>query len=55
VLRAIDMLPKQGATSPWRLYQNWFRDVQLLRRGPVDDSMQFSSRTPSERPVQQAA
>ena len=43
VLRAIELLPKQGPTSPWRLYQNWFRDVRLLRHGPVDDSMQFSN------------
>ena len=28
VLRSIDKLPKQGATSPWRLHQNWFRDVR---------------------------
>ncbi|HEX6653880.1 MAG TPA: NAD(P)/FAD-dependent oxidoreductase [Thermoleophilaceae bacterium] len=55
VLRAVELLPKQGPTSPWRLYQNWFRDVRLLRRGPVDDSMQFSSRAPSRRPLQQAA
>jgi cation diffusion facilitator CzcD-associated flavoprotein CzcO len=44
VLRAVDQLPKQGPTSPWRLYQNWFRDVQMLRRGPVDDSMELASR-----------
>jgi monooxygenase len=43
VLRAIEMLPKQGPTSPWRLHQNWFRDVKLLRRGPVDDSIEFSN------------
>jgi cation diffusion facilitator CzcD-associated flavoprotein CzcO len=55
VLRAVELLPKQGPTSPWRLYQNWFRDVRLLRRGPVDDSMQFSSREPSRRPLQKAA
>jgi monooxygenase len=55
VLRSIDQLPKQGATTPWRLHQNWFRDIQLLRRGPVDDSIEFSSRAPSRRPVQQAA
>jgi cation diffusion facilitator CzcD-associated flavoprotein CzcO len=55
VLRAIDLLPKQGPTRPWRLYQNWFRDIQLLRRGPVDDSIAFSSREPSRRPAQQAA
>jgi monooxygenase len=42
VLRSIDMLPRQGASSPWRLHQNWFRDVRLLKRGPVDDSMEFS-------------
>ena len=43
VLRSIHTLPKQGATSPWRLHQNYFRDVQLLKRGPIDDSMQFSN------------
>ena len=37
----------RAAPAPWRLHQNWFRDVQLLRRGPVDDSMEFSSRAPS--------
>ena len=42
VLRSIERLPKQGATQPWRLHQNWFRDIRLLRRGPVDDSMTFS-------------
>ena len=42
VLRAIANLPKQGATPPWRLHQNWFRDIRLLRRGPVDDAMEFS-------------
>jgi cation diffusion facilitator CzcD-associated flavoprotein CzcO len=42
VLRSIEMLPKQGATAPWRLHQNYFKDVRLLRRGPVDDAMRFS-------------
>jgi monooxygenase len=43
VLRSIDTLPRQGATSPWRLHQNYFRDVRLLKRGPVDDSMEFAA------------
>jgi cation diffusion facilitator CzcD-associated flavoprotein CzcO len=43
VLRSIDLLPKQGPRSPWRLHQNWFKDVKLVRRGPVDDSMEFST------------
>jgi monooxygenase len=55
VLRSIDTLPRQGATSPWRLHQNWFRDVQLLKRGPVDDSMDFSSPVPRRQPLKQAA
>jgi monooxygenase len=42
VLRSIDDLPRQGATQPWRLHQNYFRDIRLLKRGPVDDSMEFS-------------
>jgi cation diffusion facilitator CzcD-associated flavoprotein CzcO len=41
VLRSIASLPKQGATAPWRLHQNYFRDVRLLKRGPVDDAMEF--------------
>ncbi len=55
VLRSIERLPKQGATQPWRLHQNWFRDIRLLRRGPVDDSMTFSRATRAEEPAQQAA
>jgi hypothetical protein len=55
VLRAIDKLPKQGATSPWRLHQNWFRDVRLLKRGPVDDSIEFSNPVPERQPLRQAA
>jgi cation diffusion facilitator CzcD-associated flavoprotein CzcO len=37
VLRSIDKLPKQGDAAPWRLYQNYPRDVLLLRRGPLED------------------
>ena len=43
VLRSINALPRQGATSPWRLHQNYFRDLRLLKRGPIDDSMEFSN------------
>jgi monooxygenase len=42
VLRSLDQLPKQGAEQPWRLHQNYARDIRLLRRGPVDDAMGFS-------------
>jgi cation diffusion facilitator CzcD-associated flavoprotein CzcO len=42
VMRSIDDLPQQGASLPWRLHQNYFRDIRLLKRGPVDDAMAFS-------------
>ncbi len=44
VQRSVDALPKQGATAPWRLHQNYIKDVRLLRRGPIDDGVEFSAR-----------
>jgi monooxygenase len=55
VLRSIDALPRQGARPPWRNPQNWFRDVQLLKRGPVDTAMEFSGPAPERQPLRQAA
>jgi cation diffusion facilitator CzcD-associated flavoprotein CzcO len=44
VLRALDGLPKQGDRPPWRLYQNYARDVLLLKHGGVEDeAMEFSA------------
>ena len=43
VLRAIESFPKQGPHAPWRLYQNYPRDIRLLKRGPLeDDGIRFS-------------
>jgi cation diffusion facilitator CzcD-associated flavoprotein CzcO len=42
VLRALAELPRQGTSAPWRLHQNYFRDLWLLRRGPIDDRMSFA-------------
>lgn len=42
VLRAIDKLPKQGETAPWRLRQNYPLDVITFRRSDLDDgTMRF--------------
>lgn len=44
VLRSVDQLPRQGPEWPWRLHQNYPRDVLLMRRGGVDDEgVRFSS------------
>jgi cation diffusion facilitator CzcD-associated flavoprotein CzcO len=39
VQRAIAMLPKQGDTLPWRLNQNYLRDLVTLRFGRIDDGV----------------
>jgi monooxygenase len=46
VLRALDALPRQAMTAPWRLHQNYIRDVRLLKRGPLDDAIVFASAAP---------
>lgn len=42
VQRSMSEMPKQGDALPWRLHQNYVRDVALLRRGRVDDSVTFT-------------
>jgi cation diffusion facilitator CzcD-associated flavoprotein CzcO len=43
VVRAIHKFPKQGPRRPWRLYQNYPRDVHLLKRGELsDEGIRFS-------------
>jgi hypothetical protein len=37
VQRSITELPKQGSRTPWRLHQNYIRDVQMMRRGDLED------------------
>ena len=45
VLRSIDQFPKAGSRAPWRLAQNYARDVVTLRHGKIDDgSMRFTAR-----------
>jgi cation diffusion facilitator CzcD-associated flavoprotein CzcO len=38
VQRSLASLPKQGSRTPWRLHQNYLRDVALMRKGPLDDA-----------------
>ncbi len=47
VLRSIDKFPRQGSKAPWRLYQNYARDILSLRLGSLqDDAMEFSRPAP---------
>ena len=43
VQRAIDEFPKQGSRRPWRLHQNYARDIRDLRHAPLEDgAMEFT-------------
>lgn len=44
VLRALDTLPRQGSKTPWRLHQNYVKDLSMMRYGRVEDgTMEFKS------------
>jgi monooxygenase len=37
------LLPKSGSKAPWRLTQNYFLDLRLIRQGKVDEeSLHFT-------------
>ncbi len=37
VQRAKDILPKQGSKKPWKVHQNYIKDLFMLKYGKVDD------------------
>jgi cation diffusion facilitator CzcD-associated flavoprotein CzcO len=51
VVRALHTLPRQGSKTPWRLHQNYMKDLSMMRYGRLDDgTMEFKApRTPSTR------
>jgi monooxygenase len=45
IQRAIEQFPRQGVTKPWRLYQNYVRDLLSLKLGAVNDpALEFARR-----------
>lgn len=45
VLRALPDFPSQGARAPWKLRQNYYRDLVTMRLGRVDDGVMRFART----------
>lgn len=44
VLRALPTLPRQGSKMPWRLHQNYVKDLSMMRYGRIEDgAMEFKS------------
>jgi len=56
VQRALHTLPRQGSKTPWRLHQNYVKDLLMLRYGRVDDeTMEFKAAPGARRAVEGAA
>ena len=52
----IDKFPKQGTKAPWRLHQNYARDLLALRFGPIEDGvMRFHNPAPNRARLDAAA
>ena len=44
ITRALAEWPKQGSKAPWRVYQNYFRDMISMKWSRIDDgALQFSN------------
>jgi cation diffusion facilitator CzcD-associated flavoprotein CzcO len=55
VLRSLDRFPRQGPDAPWRVHQNYLRDIALIRRGDLDEGMEFATRTPATATAERVA
>jgi hypothetical protein len=56
VLRSIDQFPKQGSRPPWRMYQNYPRDILMIRRGDLEgEGIEFSRARRAADPVEPVA
>ena len=50
IQRSAASLPKQGSKAPWKLYQNYARDMMSLRYASLDDgTMEFSKASPARQ------
>lgn len=47
VQRSLDKFPKQGNKAPWKLRQNYARDIMTLRFGRIDDGTMVFSNPPA--------
>jgi monooxygenase len=56
VQRAKDKLPRQGSKLPWKVHQNYARDLMMLRYGKVEDgTMRFSNPVRAVVPAKELA
>jgi hypothetical protein len=54
VQRARDLLPRQGPNNPWKMHQNYLRDLWSLRLSSVNDGTMEFARRPAVSVAQSA-
>ena len=52
--RTLHLFPKQGSKAPWKLRQNYARDIMTLRFGRIDDGVMEFSNPPVEAVAKRA-
>jgi cation diffusion facilitator CzcD-associated flavoprotein CzcO len=55
VLRSLNTLPRQGSKTPWRLHQNYMKDLSMMRYGRVDDGTMEFKAAPVAQPARTEA
>lgn len=57
VQRSLAILPKRGSRYPWKVHQNYLKDLRLIRHAPLEDGvLGFHRRwAPAPAPAQAAA
>lgn len=51
VQRSASSMPRQGDSGPWRVTQDYIRDIPVLRYGPIeDDCLRFDDGSPGKAP-----
>ena len=51
IVKVLDELPSQGSKHPWRLHQNYFKDLSMLRYARLDDGVMEFKTSEVERPA----
>jgi monooxygenase len=54
IQRSLHLFPKQGSRPPWKLHQNYARDIMTLRFGRIDDGVLEFSKSLPEREAMRA-
>jgi cation diffusion facilitator CzcD-associated flavoprotein CzcO len=55
VRRNVDRFPRQGAAAPWRVHNNYLRDIALIRRGDLEQAMEFAAPAAISAPAERVA